>query len=80
MNRAFPLFTTTLSLGNTKFVTAGASWRSIGATLGMTTGKYYMEFKDLGGTNTAFGISDFTNTTTFTYNTPSFRLNRKTKT
>ena len=61
MNRMFPLFTTTLSLGNTKFVTAGASWRSIGATLGMTTGKYYMEFKDLGGTNTAFGISDFTN-------------------
>ena len=26
------------------------------------------------------GISDFTHTTTFTYNTPSFRLNRKTKT
>ena len=61
INPLFPLFTTTLSLGNTKFVTAGASWRSIGATLGMTTGKYYMEFKDLGGTNTGFGISDFTN-------------------
>ena len=40
----------TLDLGNTRFGTTG-SWRGIPATMGVSTGKYYWEFKQVVQTN-----------------------------
>ena len=62
-NPLFPQVNTGTSKGNTRFeTTSGSGWRTMCGTLGMekNTGKYYMEFKHLGGTNNGYGIADYT--------------------
>ena len=62
-NPLFRQVDTGTSKGNTRFETvSGSGWRSMCGTLGMekNTGKYYMEFKHLGGTNIGYGIADYT--------------------
>ena len=62
-NPLFPQVNTGTSKGNTRFeTTSGSGWRTMPGTLGMekNTGKYYMEFKHLGGTNNGYGIADYT--------------------
>jgi len=62
-NPLFPQVNTGTSKLNTRFeTTSGSGWRSMCGTLGMekNTGKYYMEFKHLGGTNNGYGIADYT--------------------
>ena len=61
-NPLFRQVDTGTSKGNTKFeTTSGSGWKTMCGTLGMekNTGKYYMEFKNLGG-NVGFGIADYT--------------------
>jgi hypothetical protein len=63
-NPLFPQVNTGTSKLNTRFeTTSGSGWRTMPGTLGMekNTGKYYMEFKHLGGTNNGYGIADYTN-------------------
>ena len=60
-NALLPQSNTGLSKGNTRFeTTSGSGWKSMCGTLGMAknSGKYYMEFKHLGGSYNGYGIAD----------------------
>ena len=63
-NDLLPQSNTGLSKGNTRFeTTSGSGWKSMCGTLGMVknSGKYYMEFKHLGGSYNGYGIADLKN-------------------
>ena len=60
-NSLLPQSNTGLSKGNTRFeTTSGSGWKAMCGTLGMAknSGKYYMEFKHLGGSYNGYGIAD----------------------
>ena len=60
-NALLPQSNTGLSKGNTRFeTTSGSGWKSMCGNLGMVknSGKYYMEFKHLGGSYNGYGIAD----------------------
>ena len=60
-NALLPQSNTGLSKGNTRFeTTSGSGWKAMCGTLGMAknSGKYYMEFKHLGGSYNGYGIAD----------------------
>ena len=63
-NDLLPQSNTGLSKGATRFeTTSGSGWKSMCGTLGMVknSGKYYMEFKHLGGSYNGYGIADLKN-------------------
>lgn len=63
-NALLPQSNTGLSKGRTRFeTTSGTGWKSMCGTLGMAknSGKYYMEFKHLGGSYNGYGIADLKN-------------------
>ena len=63
-NVLLPQSNTGVSKGATRFeTTSGSGWKSMCGTLGMVknSGKYYMEFKHLGGSYNGYGIADFKN-------------------